>query len=97
MKHSGSRRGESATIKKKDIRQNEETGRWFIFIEKGKTDRAQRQIPFHNAVESSLLNLIKKRKPGDLVFSTLPNYTVACSPLYQGSLPQPPSLPIHLP
>ncbi|HEX4502355.1 MAG TPA: tyrosine-type recombinase/integrase [Scandinavium sp.] len=73
--YTGARRGELATIKKKDIRQDEETGRWYIFIEEGKTDHAQRQIPLHNAVEGGLLNLIKERKPGDLVFSTLPNYT----------------------
>ncbi|WP_435926671.1 tyrosine-type recombinase/integrase [Dryocola sp. BD613] len=73
--YTGARRGELATIKKKDIRQDEVTGRWYIFIEEGKTDHAQRQIPLHKALETGLLKLISQLKTNDLVFNRLPNYT----------------------
>ncbi|WP_407251591.1 recombinase XerC [Klebsiella oxytoca] len=43
--YTGARRGEMAAIRKEHIRKDEETGRYYIFIEDGKTEHAQRQIP----------------------------------------------------
>lgn len=73
--YTGARRGELSTIKKRDIRQDEETGRWYIFIEEGKSQHAQRQIPLHKTVKEGLLRVTSRMAPDDTVFSGLPNYT----------------------
>ncbi|MEW7314880.1 tyrosine-type recombinase/integrase [Buttiauxella gaviniae] len=75
--YTGARRGEISSIRKKDIRQNEETGRWYIFIEEGKTDHAQRQIPLNRTLEVGIHSLIAQLKENDLIFNGLPNYTTA--------------------
>lgn len=73
--YTGARRGELSAIKKRDVRKDDETGRWYIFIEEGKTDHAQRQIPLHSKLEAGLIKLIEHLKPDDSVFNGLPNYT----------------------
>lgn len=73
--YTGARRGELSAIKKRDVRKDHETGRWYIFIEEGKTDHAQRQIPLHSKLEAGLFKLIERMKPDDIVFNGLPNYT----------------------
>ncbi|HHD7222678.1 TPA: tyrosine-type recombinase/integrase [Citrobacter freundii] len=75
--YTGARRGEIASIRKRDIRLDEETSRWYIFIEDGKTEQAQRQIPLHRILESGLLNLAETLNDSDLIFFDLPNYTTA--------------------
>ncbi|MCS2162857.1 recombinase XerC [Scandinavium sp. H11S7] len=72
--YTGARRGEIAAIRKEHIRKDEETGRWYIFIEDGKTKHARRRIPIHRALEKLLLSRIKLFKPADLVFGDLPTY-----------------------
>ncbi|MEQ0077953.1 site-specific integrase [Klebsiella sp. JN_Kp120] len=72
--YTGARRGELAAIRKEHIRKDEETGRYYIFIEGGKTEHAQRQIPLSKEIETLLLARIKPLKPDDLVFGDLPTY-----------------------
>lgn len=72
--YTGARRGEMADIRKEHIRKDEETGRYYIFIEDGKTEHAQRQIPISKSIEALLLARIKPLKDGDLVFNDLPTY-----------------------
>ncbi|CAI0894398.1 tyrosine-type recombinase/integrase [Serratia quinivorans] len=73
--YTGARRGEIADIRKNHIRQDEETGRYYIFIEGGKTDHAQRQIPIHQKLENELSKRIATLADDDLVFAGLPDYT----------------------
>nr|EKU6158299.1 DUF3258 domain-containing protein [Klebsiella aerogenes] len=72
--YTGARRGEMAAIRKEHIRQDEETGRYYIFIEDGKSEHAQRQIPLSKEIETLLLARIKPLKSDDLVFGDLPTY-----------------------
>lgn len=72
--YTGARRGEIAAIRSEHIRRDDETGRYYIFIEDGKSDHAQRQIPVHGAIEPLLLARIQHLKPSDLVFGDLPSY-----------------------
>lgn len=72
--YTGARRGEMAAIRKEHIRKDEETGRYYIFIEGGKTEHAQRQIPVSKKIEALLLSRIKPLKSADLVFGDLPTY-----------------------
>lgn len=72
--YTGARRGELAAIRKEHIRKDEETGRYYIFIEGGKTEHAQRQIPLSKQIETLLLARIKSLKSADLVFGDLPTY-----------------------
>ncbi|MGG7724728.1 tyrosine-type recombinase/integrase [Klebsiella aerogenes] len=72
--YTGARRGEMAAIRKEHIRKDEETGRYYIFIEGGKTEHAQRQIPLSKHIEALLLARIKHLKSADLVFGDLPTY-----------------------
>ncbi|MDM3066127.1 tyrosine-type recombinase/integrase [Citrobacter sp. CK180] len=73
--YTGARRGEIADIRKHHIRKDEETGRWYIFIEGGKTEHARRQVPIHRAIEAGLLACVENRKDSDPVFGNHPNYT----------------------
>jgi integrase len=57
--YTGARRGEMAAIRKEHIRKDEETGRYYIFIEGGKTEHAQRQIPISKKIEALLLARIR--------------------------------------
>lgn len=70
--YTGARRGELAAIRKSDVRKDEETGRWYIFIEDGKTKHARRRIPVHRTLENLLLSRIKPLEPADSVFGDLP-------------------------
>lgn len=79
--YTGARRGEIASIRKRDIRLDEETSRWYIYIEDGKTEHAQRQILLNKVLESGLLSLADALSDGDLIFSGLPNYTTATAEL----------------
>ncbi|HBM9480843.1 TPA: DUF3258 domain-containing protein [Klebsiella oxytoca] len=72
--YTGARRGELAAIRKEHVRKDEETGRYYIFIEGGKTEHAQRQIPLSMKIEALLLARIKPLKSSDLVFGDLPTY-----------------------
>lgn len=72
--YTGARRGELAAIRKEHIRKDEETGRYYIFIEGGKTEHAQRQIPLSKQIEGLLLARIKPLKSDGLVFGDLPTY-----------------------
>ncbi|WII79826.1 tyrosine-type recombinase/integrase [Klebsiella pasteurii] len=72
--YTGARRGEIAAIRKENIRKDEETGRFYIFIEGGKTEHAQRQIPLSKQIEGLLLARIKPLKSDGLVFGDLPTY-----------------------
>ncbi|HBX9986384.1 recombinase XerC [Klebsiella variicola] len=72
--YTGARRGEMAAIRKEHIRKDEETGRYYIFIEGGKTEHAQRQIPLSKDIETLLLARIKPLNSDDLVFGNLPTY-----------------------
>ncbi|MBA0184716.1 tyrosine-type recombinase/integrase, partial [Pectobacterium versatile] len=69
------RRSEIAEIRKHHIRKDDETGRWYTFIEGGKTEHARRQVPIHKAIEAGLLACVENRKDSDPVFGNLPNYT----------------------
>ncbi|WP_244886184.1 tyrosine-type recombinase/integrase [Kluyvera cryocrescens] len=73
--YTGARRGEIAEICKHHIRKDEETERWYIFIEGGKTEHAQRQVPIHRAIETGLLTYVANHKDPDPVFGNLPNDT----------------------
>lgn len=73
--YTGARRSEIADIRKHHIRQDEETSRWYFFIEGGKTDHAKRQIPIHKNLESGLFGRIAPMSGDDLVFGDLPDYT----------------------
>lgn len=73
--YTGARRGEIADIRRKHIRKDEETGRHYIFIEGGKTDHAQRQIPIHQKLERELFKRITLLSDDGLVFGDLPDYT----------------------
>ena len=70
----GARRGEIAAIRKEHLRKDEETGRWYIFIDAGKTDQAVRHIPLNKVVEKLLLARIKLLKSSEPVFGDLPTY-----------------------
>lgn len=72
--YTGARRGEMAAIRKEHIRKDEETGRYYIFVEGGKTEHAQRKIPLSKQIEALLLARIRPLKPNDLVFGDLPTY-----------------------
>ncbi|KXR34374.1 recombinase XerC [Escherichia coli] len=72
--YTGARRGEMAAIRKEHIRKDEETGRYYIFVEGGKTEHAQRQIPLSKQIEALLLARIRPLKPNNLVFGDLPTY-----------------------
>ncbi|WP_395279281.1 tyrosine-type recombinase/integrase [Enterobacter asburiae] len=72
--YTGARRGEIASIRKDHLRKDEETGRWYIFIDGGKTDQAVRQIPLNAVLEKLLLARIKSLKSSDPVFGDLPTY-----------------------
>ncbi|ALD74987.1 Integrase [Citrobacter portucalensis] len=72
--YTGARRGEIAAIRKEHIRKDEETGRWYIFIDGGKTDQAVRQIPLNKILEKLLLARIKSLKSTEPVFGELPTY-----------------------
>lgn len=72
--YTGARRGEIASIRKEHLRKDEETGRWYIFIDGGKTDQAVRQIPLNAVLEKILLARIKSLKSSDPVFGDLPTY-----------------------
>ncbi|KHT08551.1 recombinase XerC [Pectobacterium brasiliense] len=72
--YTGARRGEIASIRKEHLRKDEETGRWYIFIDAGKTDQAVRQIPLNKVVEKLLLARIKSLKSTEPVFGDLPTY-----------------------
>lgn len=73
--YTGARRGEIADLRKTHIRLDEETGRHYIYIEGGKTDHAQRQIPIHQKLEGVLLKRVALLSDDDLVFGNLPDYT----------------------
>lgn len=73
--YTGARRGEIGVICRHHIRKDEETGRWYIFIEGGKTEHARRQVPIHKTIEAGLLACVKNLKDSDRVFGNLPNYT----------------------
>ncbi len=73
--YTGARRGEIADIRKHHIRQDEETSRWYIYIEGGKTDHAQRQIPLHQKLALLLSKRCDELSENDLVFGGLPDYT----------------------
>ncbi len=73
--YTGARRSEIADLKKEHIRLDEETGRWYIWIDGGKTDHARRKVPIHKSIEAGLLKQIAPIKDSDLVFGNLPNYT----------------------
>ena len=65
--YTGARRAEIADIRKRHIRRDDETGRHYIFIEGGKTDHAQRQIPVHKNWRG-LFKRIAQLSDEDLVF-----------------------------
>ncbi|KHN91970.1 recombinase XerC [Pectobacterium actinidiae] len=73
--YTGARRSEIAEIRKQHIRKDEETGRWYIFIEGGKTEHARRQVPIHKTIEAELRACVETLKDSDRVFGNLPNYT----------------------
>ncbi|HAT3675745.1 TPA: DUF3258 domain-containing protein [Serratia marcescens] len=73
--YTGARRGEIAQIRKHHLRKDDETGRWYIFIDGGKTEHARRQVPIHKSIEVGLLTYVESLKDSAPVFSNLPNYT----------------------
>ncbi|CAM6900721.1 tyrosine-type recombinase/integrase [Klebsiella quasipneumoniae] len=72
--YTGARWGEMVAIRKEHIRKDEESGRYYIFIEGGKTEHAQRQTPLSKKIEALLLACIKPLKSAGLVFGDLPTY-----------------------
>lgn len=72
--HTGARRGEIADLKVSQFRIDELTGRWYFFIENGKTDHAKRQIPVHKSIEGILEKLAEGKKPTDRLFPKFPGY-----------------------
>ncbi|PHZ25550.1 tyrosine-type recombinase/integrase [Yersinia massiliensis] len=73
--YTGARRGEIADIKKEHIKQNDDTGRYYIAITGGKSKHAKRNVPVHKLIEPLLLKHISTLSSNDLVFSDLPDYT----------------------
>lgn len=73
--YTGARRGEIAEIRKHHIREDEDTGRFYIFIEGGKSIHAKRKVPIHKLLECNLLKITQKLTDNDLVFNELPDYT----------------------
>lgn len=73
--YTGARRGEIADLKVGQLRTDEQTGRKYIFIEAGKTDHAQRQIPVHKNIEEMLTKLAEGKAATARLFPTFPYYT----------------------
>ncbi|WP_413728488.1 tyrosine-type recombinase/integrase [Sodalis sp. RH19] len=73
--YTGARRSEIAVLRKKNLRKDKDTGRWYIFIETGKTDHAVRQVPVHKSIEQQLRQHVKTKSQDDLIFD-LPEYPV---------------------
>ncbi|CAH0148714.1 Tyrosine recombinase XerC [Erwinia aphidicola] len=73
--YTGARRGEIADLKVGQLRMDEQTGRRYIFVEGGKTEHAQRQIPVHKNIEGMLTKLTEGKKLSDRLFPKFPYYT----------------------
>ncbi|KGT95647.1 hypothetical protein NG99_02635 [Erwinia typographi] len=73
LAYTGARSGEISTLRAKHIRTDEETGRKYIFIEDGKTEHAQRQIPIHNDIETLLIRQLENKTPEGKLFHRLPS------------------------
>ena len=69
--YTGARRGEITDLKVGLMRTDEHTGRKYLFIEGGKTDHAQRQIPVHKNIEPLLNKLAEGKKPTAKLFLRL--------------------------
>ncbi|WP_249221031.1 tyrosine-type recombinase/integrase [Serratia rubidaea] len=72
--YTGARRGEIANIRKEHIRKDDETGRYYIFVEGGKTEHAQRQIPISKHIEGILRLRADKTPAGAAIFGDLPTH-----------------------
>lgn len=72
--YTGARRGEIANIRKEHIRKDDETGRYYIFVEGGKTEHAQRQIPISRHIERMLRRRADKTPAGAAIFGDLPTH-----------------------
>lgn len=73
--YTGARRGEIADLKVGQLRTDEQTERKYIFIDGGKTDHAQRQIPVHKNIEGILTKLTEGKAATARLFPKFPYYT----------------------
>lgn len=73
--YTGARRSEIADLKVGQLRTDEQTGRKYIFIEGGKTDYAQRQIPVNKNIEAMLTKLADGKAATARLFPKFPYYT----------------------
>lgn len=73
--YTGARRSEIADLKVGQLRTDEQTGRKYIFIEGGKTDHAQRQIPVNKSIEAMLTKLAEAKAATARLFPKFPYYT----------------------
>ncbi|MHB2093963.1 tyrosine-type recombinase/integrase [Pantoea dispersa] len=73
--YTGARRSEIADLKVGQLRTDEQTGRKYLFIEDGKTEHAQRQIPVHKSLETMLSKLAEGKAATARLFPRFPYYT----------------------
>lgn len=73
--YTGARRSEIADLKVGQLRTDEQTGRKYFFIEGGKTEHAQRQIPVHKDIEAMLTKLAEGKAASVRLFPKFPYYT----------------------
>lgn len=73
--YTGARRSEIAELKKKNIRFDADSNRWYIFIDAGKTENSRRMVPIHKDIESGILGEIAALNDSEYIFNNLPNYT----------------------
>lgn len=73
--YTGARRSEIADLKVGQLRTDEQTGKKYFFIEGGKTEHAQRQIPVHKSIEAMLTKLAEGKASTARLFPKFPYYT----------------------
>lgn len=63
--YTGARRGDVFNLKISSLKHDKDCGRFYLFIEEGKTDAARRKIPLHNnLIELGFLDFYKSKKAG---------------------------------
>ncbi|WP_220720264.1 tyrosine-type recombinase/integrase [Agarivorans litoreus] len=61
--YTGARRGDIKSISASSVRMDEDSGRYYIWIEEGKTDAAQRPIPIHKElIKLGFMEFIENRE-----------------------------------
>lgn len=73
--YTGARRSEIASLQKKHLKKDEDSGRYYFFIETGKTKHARRKVPLHKSIVSNLLAKVEQINDNQPIFGNMPNYT----------------------